>query len=50
MTCSNCNVKLSCSCKIRKATDGKQVCSNCVAAYEEHLKRNSKSIFPNTKR
>jgi hypothetical protein len=44
MTCPNCKVKLSCSCKIRKATDGKQVCSTCINDYETFLKNNSKGI------
>jgi transcription elongation factor Elf1 len=39
MTCPNCNTKLSCSCKVRKATDGKQVCTSCITAYEEQLRK-----------
>ena len=36
--CPNCNAGLSCSCKIRKASDGKQVCTSCQQAYENSLK------------
>jgi hypothetical protein len=39
MTCSNCNKKLGCSCKIRKASDGKQVCTSCITAYEEQIRK-----------
>jgi hypothetical protein len=37
MNCPNCQSKLSCGCQKRIATDGKEVCSNCVTAYENHL-------------
>jgi len=46
MNCPNCNTKLGCSCKIRKATDGKQVCSNCINTYEEQLKKKPKLTLP----
>ena len=49
MTCSNCNTKLGCSCKIRKATDGKQVCTNCITAYEEVIKNNRFTTTPTIK-
>ncbi len=38
MNCPNCNNKLSCGCQKRIASDGKQVCSSCLAAYENKLK------------
>jgi hypothetical protein len=38
MNCSNCNLPLSCGCQKRTASDGKQVCSNCLNAYENKLK------------
>lgn len=40
--CPNCKSKLSCSCKIRTASDGKIVCTNCQASYEEKLKQSKK--------
>jgi positive regulator of sigma E activity len=39
-TCKNCNAKLSCGCQKRKASDGKEVCTNCVNTYESSLKVN----------
>lgn len=38
MNCSNCNSQLSCGCQKRTASDGKQVCTSCSAAYENKLK------------
>jgi hypothetical protein len=35
--CPNCQNPLSCSCQQRTATDGKPVCSHCIAAYEAYL-------------
>lgn len=32
--CPNCGTKLSCSCKLRTASDGKICCANCIADYE----------------
>jgi|TARA_R110000751_G_scaffold1417_6_gene5313 hypothetical protein len=37
--CSNCSKVLSCGCQKRTASDKKQVCSSCIAAYEEKLKQ-----------
>ncbi len=37
MNCQNCQSKLSCGCQKRIATDGREVCSNCVTAYENQL-------------
>jgi hypothetical protein len=36
--CSNCGIKMGCSCQRRTASDGKSVCSSCVINYEEQLK------------
>jgi hypothetical protein len=38
MNCSNCNAQLSCGCQTRTASDGKQVCTNCINVYENKLK------------
>lgn len=46
MNCPNCKAPLTCSCKIRKATDGTQVCTNCQALYEQFLINNSKAKKP----
>lgn len=37
MNCPNCNAPLSCGCQKRVASNGAQVCSSCVAAYERKL-------------
>lgn len=37
MNCQNCNSQITCGCQKRTASDGKQVCSNCLAAYEKKL-------------
>jgi hypothetical protein len=44
--CGNCGAKLGCSCKTRKATDGKSCCVNCVTAYNAKLKINKKKTSP----
>ena len=36
--CSNCKSKLSCGCQRRKASDGTQVCANCLTKYEAKIK------------
>jgi hypothetical protein len=41
-TCGNCRTKLGCSCKARKASDGKSCCVSCIAQYEKVLKYNKK--------
>jgi transcription initiation factor TFIIIB Brf1 subunit/transcription initiation factor TFIIB len=41
MNCPNCNTKLSCGCQKKVASDGKQVCSNCLTVYENKLKANA---------
>lgn len=40
--CPNCNSKLSCGCQRRTASDGKQVCSKCLAQYEQQLAEKKK--------
>jgi hypothetical protein len=37
--CGNCGSKLGCSCKRRKASDGKSCCVNCISGYEKKLKQ-----------
>jgi hypothetical protein len=45
MNCPNCSTKLGCSCKLRKASDGKQVCTHCLTTYEKRLlEANSETI------
>jgi hypothetical protein len=44
--CGNCKAKLSCGCQRRKASDGQQVCSNCLTKYEAQLKK--KVLNPNS--
>ena len=34
MNCPNCDSQLSCGCQKRKASDGKEVCTNCLPFYE----------------
>jgi len=46
MNCPNCNSQLSCGCQKRVASDGKQVCSSCLNAYERTLVNNSKDKKP----
>ncbi len=36
-TCQNCGTSINCSCQVRTASDGKQVCSTCVTSYEQNL-------------
>lgn len=37
MTCPNCKKTLTCGCQKKKASDGKDVCVNCISAYENSL-------------
>ncbi len=39
-TCNNCKSKLSCGCQKRTASNGQQVCANCLAKYEAQIKNN----------
>jgi hypothetical protein len=36
-TCTNCGAQITCGCQERTASNGKQVCSNCITAYENSL-------------
>lgn len=36
--CPNCNQKLSCGCQKRNASNGVQVCTNCLSSYESQIK------------
>jgi len=40
--CGNCGAKMGCSCKLRKASDGKGCCVNCISNYEKALKQSEK--------
>lgn len=40
MNCPNCSALITCGCQKRTASDGKQVCSSCLAAYEQMLRNN----------
>jgi len=42
--CLNCGKSLSCGCQKKKASDGKLVCTTCIANYELKLK----TIIKNT--
>ena len=44
--CQNCKSQLSCGCQKRKASNGTQVCANCLASYEAKL--NKKVVNPNS--
>jgi hypothetical protein len=46
MNCPNCSAVITCGCQKREASDGRQVCSSCVAAYEQFLVNNSKAKKP----
>jgi len=35
--CSNCNKQLSCGCQRRNASNGVQVCTNCLSSYESKI-------------
>jgi len=49
MNCPNCSTTLSCGCQKRTASDGKQVCSSCIQAYESKLKQQQESLKKFTK-
>lgn len=42
--CLNCGAKLSCGCQKRTASDGKSVCTGCLASYETSLRGKKASI------
>lgn len=35
--CANCGAEITCGCQERTASNGVQVCSNCIAMYEQSL-------------
>lgn len=35
--CNNCKTTLSCGCQNRTASNGVQVCSNCLTQYEQQI-------------
>jgi transcription elongation factor Elf1 len=41
--CANCGNQLSCGCQRRTASNGTQVCSSCLSAYETSLQQKSSS-------
>jgi len=43
--CTHCGKQLSCGCQRRRASDGTQVCSTCVASYEAKLKQKKLNKF-----
>ena len=43
--CSNCGKALSCGCQRRTASDKRQVCSSCIAAYEAKLTQGKSTKF-----
>ena len=47
MNCPNCNTALSCGCQRRTASDGKEVCSSCVQAYEHNLQIQRQNVANN---
>lgn len=44
--CGNCSAKLGCSCKMRKATDGKSCCVSCVTGYNAKVKQIKRQTPP----
>lgn len=48
--CNNCQTQLSCGCQKRTASNGVQVCSHCLAKYEEQLValKNNQNLNKNT--
>lgn len=38
--CPNCKNGITCGCQRRTASDNKQCCTKCLAAYEQELIRN----------
>ena len=48
--CNNCHAQLSCGCQKRTASNGVQVCSNCLVKYEEQIAalKNNQKLNQNT--
>ena len=45
--CGNCKSTMGCSCKLRKASDGKACCVNCISNYEKVIKQAKKKLGTN---
>lgn len=46
-SCPNCGAQITCGCQDRTASDGKQVCTNCLAFYEQQLALIKQSLQQN---
>lgn len=44
--CQNCGATITCGCQERVASDGKQVCANCISLYEQTLV--NKAVYEQT--
>ena len=44
-SCPNCKAPISCSCQIRTASNGRQVCSACIVAYEQSLQASQSLVI-----
>ena len=42
MNCPNCSAVITCGCQKRVASNGAQVCSSCLQAYEQMLRNQKK--------
>jgi hypothetical protein len=42
--CPNCKTHLSCGCQKRTASDGKQVCNNCLVQYEAEIAKAKENL------
>ena len=42
--CSNCNQTLTCGCQKRNASNGVQVCTNCLSSYESQIQVTNQSF------
>lgn len=47
MNCPNCGKSLSCGCQKRVASDGKQVCTSCIGAYEVNKNKPKADVIQN---
>jgi hypothetical protein len=47
-SCINCGAEITCGCQERIASDGKKICTNCIALYEQQLVhlRNASNATP----
>jgi ribosomal protein L31 len=39
MNCNNCGSNITCGCQKRTASNGVEVCSSCITAYEDRLRQ-----------